>query len=63
MMTNIKNIIETSKVPIVFNDMLDDWEPFKWTVEKWNDLFENKPLNCRKGRVTCSKVNYKTHNL
>lgn len=36
--------------------MLDDWEPFKWNLEKWNSLFENQQLNCRKGKISCSKV-------
>jgi len=56
-MDNIKNVIESSRVPIIFNDMLDDWEPFKWSLDKWNSIFENQPLDCRKGRITCTKVN------
>lgn len=63
MMVDIKNIIESSRVPIIFNNMLDDWEPFKWNLEEWNILFENQPLDCRKGSVTCTKVNYKVHNI
>lgn len=53
---SIKDIIETSRIPIIFNNMLDDWEPFKWNLEKWNKLFENQLLDCRKGLITCSKV-------
>lgn len=56
-MASIKTIIETSRVPIIFNNMLDDWELFEWNLEKWNDLFKNQPLDCRKGRITCTKVN------
>lgn len=55
-MINIRHCIESSTVPIVFNNMLDDWEFFKWNLEKWNNIFENKPLNCRKGQITCTKV-------
>lgn len=55
-MDPIKKIIESSKVPIVFNNMLDDWEPFKWNLEKWNNLLANQSLDCRKGRITCTKV-------
>ncbi|XP_022174308.1 HSPB1-associated protein 1 isoform X1 [Myzus persicae] len=54
-MDNIKNLIESSRVPIVFNDMLDDWELFKWNLDKWNSIFEHQSLNCRKGRITCTK--------
>ncbi|XP_050543797.1 HSPB1-associated protein 1 isoform X2 [Daktulosphaira vitifoliae] len=34
--------------------MLDDWEPFKWNIQDWENIFENNPLNCRKGKITCS---------
>lgn len=57
-MDNIKHYIESSRVPIIFNNMLDDWIPYKWDLEKWSDVFNNKQLDCRKGRITCSKVNY-----
>lgn len=56
-MANIKNIIESSRVPIIFSNMLDDWEPFKWDLEKWNNVFENQSLDCRKGKIICTKVN------
>jgi len=56
-MDNIKNVIESSRVPIIFNDMLDDWELFKWNLDNWNNIFEHQSLDCRKGRITCSKVN------
>lgn len=54
-MDNIKNVIESSRVPIIFNNMLDDWEPFKWNLDKWNSIFEHQSLKCRKGRITCSE--------
>lgn len=53
---NIKHSIESSRVPIIFKNMLDDWEPFKWDLQKWNSLFEKQLLDCRKGRITCTKV-------
>lgn len=56
-MNNIKNFIETSQVPIVFNNMLDDWDPFKWDLDKWNSTFEHQSFDCRKGRITCTQVN------
>lgn len=56
-MNNIKNFIESSRVPIVFNNMLDDWDPFKWDLDKWNNTFEHQSLDCRKGRITCTQVN------
>jgi len=56
-MENIKHFIESSKVPIIFNNMLDDWEPFKWNLDQWNNIFEKESLDCRKGRITCTKVN------
>ena len=56
-MDNIKNIIESSRVPIIFNDMLDDWELFIWNLDKWNNIFERQSLDCIKGRITCTKVN------
>lgn len=60
---NIKNFIESSRVPIIFNNMLDDWEPFKWNLNKWNSLFGNQPLDCRKGKITCTKVILNMHYL
>ncbi|KAF0749530.1 HSPB1-associated protein 1, partial [Aphis craccivora] len=54
-MNNIKNFIESSRVPIVFNNMLDDWDPFKWDLDKWNSTFEHQSLDCRKGRITCNQ--------
>lgn len=42
--------------------MLDDWEPFKWNLEKWNNLFKNQQLDCRKGLITCTKVNLNIKN-
>lgn len=59
---NIKKCIESSRVPIIFNNMLDDWEPFKWDLNKWNSLFENQSLDCRKGKITCTKVIKNMHN-
>lgn len=56
-MKNIRNCIESSGVPIIFNNMLDDWEPFKWNLDKWNKMFENQQLDCRKGKITCTEVN------
>jgi len=56
-MDNIKNVIESSQVPIIFNGMLDDWELLKWNLDKWNNILEHQLLDCRKGRITCSKVN------
>lgn len=53
---NIKHLIKSSRVPIIFKNMLDDWEPFKWDLEKWNSIFENQQLDCRKGKITCTKV-------
>ncbi|VVC24789.1 Hypothetical protein CINCED_3A000347 [Cinara cedri] len=52
---NIKQFIESSRVPVIFKNMLDNWEPFKWDLEKWNSIFENQLLDCRKGKITCTK--------
>ncbi|XP_050434462.1 HSPB1-associated protein 1 isoform X2 [Adelges cooleyi] len=51
----IRHFIESSTVPIVFHKMLDDWELFTWDLQKWNQVFVNQPLDCRKGRITCTK--------
>lgn len=50
-------MIESSKVPIVFHNMLNDWELFKWDVDDWKTKLFRHPIHCRKGKITCTKVN------
>lgn len=58
----LKDVFESSDIPIVFNDMLDDWEPFKWDLEEWKTRLLLHPLHCRKGQITCTKVNLNNYN-
>lgn len=55
-MINIRNLIESTTVPIVFNNMLDEWELADWSLEKWINVFGDMPLDCRNGNITCTKV-------
>lgn len=56
-MVNIIDVIESSEVPLVFKNMIDDWKPLKWNLEDWKSICMLHPLSCRKGKITCTKVN------
>jgi hypothetical protein len=56
-------VIESSRVPIVFHNMLNDWEPFKWGIDDWKTKLYRHPIHCRKGKITCTKVNLNTNKI
>lgn len=50
--TNLRELILKEEIdrPLVFRGIHKDWEPCKWSLDNWGDLFKNEKLSVRYGK-------------